>query len=459
MAAVQPIRIKRYAVDVLASTRAALDAGKGVVHAPDYVTADSSGWCGAPIVLDEEGYGHFRGDSEPTGGWPAGRAGAGHRLRHSLRRRYQGEQQRVWTSDRPDDWVPARTLSRQVRCRRCDGCRAEKRCMWANKAVSEWTQTAREGGRTWFVTLTFHPQQHYLLHTAARQRLSAMGGDLDALAWSDRYAELLREYHREVDRFLDRLRMGLASRGWKKACFRYLAVPEPHKGTDIRVHYHLLLHEKKTTKGDLVPLVRRRIEQAWRGDVTGGTAMARGREARRDLGFIQAKLVESPKGALYVTKYLGKNHYEGRLRVSTGYGAEPERDPEQEMKEPALPPPTFERRRADDPGVRGHTRAMQIGIIEAREEDDDTERVHPGDFLGVCPSGLHVGITCDCEPAPSEPECVPVEFDELRGTPRRKWPLRGWHQTRRRGGTTEAGGDPVAGQPAGVSDEGSGTLH
>lgn len=331
--------------------------------------------------------------------------------------------------------------------------------MWANKAVSEWTQTALEGGRTWFVTLTFHPQQHYLLHTATRQRLSAMGGNLDALAWSDRYAELLREYHREVDGFLSRLRMGLASRGWKKACFRYLAVPEPHKGTDIRVHYHLLLHEKKAKSGDLVPLVRRRIEQAWRGDVTGGTAMARGREARPDLGFIQAKLVESPKGALYVTKYLGKNHYEGRLRVSTGYGAEPERDPEQEMKEPARLPPTFERRRADDPGVRVHTRAMQIGIIEAREEDDDTERVHPGDFLGVCPSGLHVGIVCDCQPEASEHECVPVEFDELRGTPRRKWPLRGWHQTKRRGGSTEAGGDPVAGQPAGASDEGSGSLH
>lgn len=459
MAGVQPIRIKRFAVDVLASTKAALSAGKGVVHAPDYVTADSSGWCDAPIVLDEEGYGHWRGDSEPEGGWPSGQDGPARRLRRTLRRKAQGERERVWTSDRPDDWVPARTLSRQVRCRRCDGCRREKRCMWANKAVTEWHETAREGGRTWFVTLTFNPSEHYRLHATARQRLGALGGDLDALAWSDRYAELLHEYNREVDGFLDRLRKGLASRGWKPARFHYLAVPEPHKGAEIRVHYHVLLHEKTPPSGDFVPLNRRRIEQAWRGDLSGTTAKARGREARRDLGFVQAKLVPTPRDTAYTTKYLGKNHYEGRLRVSTGYGTVADREPEQDLKEPAPPPPMPSARRRLEEVLHGDTRAMLIGMVESREEDDDTDFVREGDYLGACPSGLHVGVQCDCEPSGEEIECVPVEFDELRGTPRRKWPLRGWHQTKRRGGGTEAGDSPVAGEPAMAGSEDGGTRH
>ena len=434
MAGAHAIRVYRYAADVKAASLAALAAGKGVAHAPDYVTASSSGWCHDPIVLDEEGYGHFMGDTEPMGGWPSGQDGPGRRLRRALRRKQTGDRERVWTSDVPD-WEPARTLSRQVRCRRCDGCRKERRCMWANRAVSEWKKAAAQGGRTWFVTLTFRQEEHYRLQTKARLRLSSMGGNLDALPWNDRYAEVLSEYHEELNSFLDRLRVGLATRGWKRAQFRYLAVPEPHKSADIRVHYHVLLHEAPDPKSrEIVPLVRRRIEQAWRGDLFAAPD-ERGHRARRDLGFVQAKLVESPEGALYVTKYLGKHHYEGRIRVSKGYGAEGERDDEHELKQPAVPPPMTERKRPQaPPAPRADTPALAAGMLEATEEDDDTDPVRVGDFLGVCPSGLHIGAGCDCEPATDELECLPVEHDELRGTPRRKWPLRGWHETSPGGG-------------------------
>lgn len=331
--------------------------------------------------------------------------------------------------------------------------------MWAQRAVSEWKKAAERGGRTWFVTLTFHPAEHYAIQTATRQRLASLGGDLDTLDWDARYGELLHEYHAEIDRFLQRLRVGLATRGWKAARHRYLAVPEPHKGDGIRVHYHLLLHEAPSKSGEIVPLTRRRIEQAWRGELGAAAKQALGSRARRDLGFIQAKLVMSPQAAVYVTKYLGKHHYEGRLRVSTSYGSGDDEDPEQALKRPAVPHPDVEHKRAPQPPVVADSRTMHVAMVECSDDDDATDPVRVGEPLGVCPSGLHIGDGCDCTAVTDVLECWSDEHDELRGTPRRKWPLRGWHQTRRRGGHTEAGGDPVAGEPAGVADDVGGTRH
>ncbi len=302
--------------------------------------------------------------------------------------------------------------------------------MWAKRAESEFRDTERQGGRTWFVTLTFKPEEHYRLHTMTRQRLAKAGADLDKLDWSGAYSELLEEYHAELERFFDRLRVGLATRGWPPANFRYLAVPEPHKGSQIRVHYHVLLHEALHVKsGQFVPLKRRRIEQAWRG-APNGEAAQHGPRARRDLGFVRALLVPTPRDTQYVCKYLGKHHYEGRLRVSKRYGQQSEQAPEAALKEPAVPDPPARVKRARPPPDPGYdTPALERAVLASRTEDDDTERVLIGEYLGVCPSGLHIGTGCECEPEPGAPECVPVEFDELRGTPRRKWPLRGWHQT------------------------------
>lgn len=425
MAGLQALRLNRPAADVKAATLAALATGKGVVHAPNYATADKSGWCGRPIVIDQEGDGH----------WAVNPAGFPVR-------------------------EPSRTLSLQVRCRKCEGCLKERRCMWANRAVSEWQEADKRGGRTWFLTLTFRPEEHYRLKTQARLRVAAAGGDLDAMSWSERYGEFLREYHATVSLFLARVRKGLAKRGWSEGKFRYLMVPEPHESGNI--HYHALLHEFS----DDYPLRKLRIEQAW------------------GLGFIQAKLVGSPEATRYVTKYLGKHHYEGRIRNSLHYGKErqvepphpevadfsmrewlwqSERDPCAEGKGKvvdlrgaaaplsarALEVEAAQRvasdelahelkrapvagdmtpRRSDPGPVEIADRAVRDAVAFAHADDEGIDPVRIGDKLGVCPSGLHIGGGCDCKAESHGLECLP-EPDEYRGgVPRRKWELRGWHE-------------------------------
>lgn len=422
MALALPTRVYRPSADVKAATLAALARGKGVVHTATYATADCSGWCDNPIIIDQMGDSHRR---MGPGGVPVRE--------------------------------PARTLSTAVRCRRCEGCRRETRFMWAKRAVKEWIRASQHGGRTWFVTLTFRPEEHYKLQTKARLRLREQGIDLDALGARERYAEVLEEYNAELKRFLDRLRKGRRDRGWDVVKFRYVGVPEPHQSGHL--HYHLLLHETSLD----APLVKRRIEEAW------------------GLGFVNAKLVTSPEGTLYTTKYLGKHHYEGRIRVSKHYGEdsgelphaervnatigdwlwETERDPDAEAKtdvedlrapvpavasesygegdrdeqarlhEPAFPGDMTPRRGEPSHDPLPTERALRIAAVEASADDDGADPVRIGDYLGVCASGLHIGNACDCgAPSEGELECVGFEEpDEWRGVPRRKWKLRGWHET------------------------------
>lgn len=369
-------RIHRPAADVKAMTRASLGSGSGMLHAPDYVTADYSGWCKNDLVVDQMGQGHWRmaPDGKPVR-------------------------------------EPARTFSMKVRCRRCEGCLKERRCMWARRAVSEWKQAASRGGRTWFVTLTFRPEVHYRLTTEVRLKFAKDGGDFDAMSWKDRYSELLKEYHAEVDRFLDRVRKGLAKRGWGEVKFRYLMVPEPHKSGMI--HYHLLIHEASLDQR----LVKRRIEAAW------------------GLGFSVIKLVDSEQGALYATKYLGKHHYEGRIRNSRHYGAEPDEDQVQLLNEVPIPHPPLRKAPVAVPPSPVPEIALRQAAAVSDSDEDAADVVREGEFLGVCPSGLHIGEGCDCSAAQGDFECDEVEVDQLRGgVPVRKWPLRGWHETSPRRG-------------------------
>jgi len=280
--------------------------------------------------------------------------------------------------------------------------------MWARRAVTEFKEAAKKGGRSWFITLTFRQEEHYKLQAKARQRLAKCGADLDAMRWEERYGELLKEYHAQVDLFLQRLRNGLAKRGWDEARFRYLMVPEPHKNGNI--HYHVLLHEAPAKGGEVVPIGKRRIEAAW------------------GHGFISAKLVQSEEAALYVTKYLGKHHYEGRIRNSKHYGAEGEDDQEAQMKQPALPYPTFEKARTVPPPDRIAEQGLRIAAAELAQDEDSADEVRAGEYLGVCPSGLHIGTGCDCMSDGDELQCSPAEIDPYRGVPRRKWALRGWHE-------------------------------
>lgn len=119
---------------------------------------------------------------------------------------------------------------------------------------------------------------------------------------------------------------------------------------------------------------------------------------------------------------------------SAQYGAESGDDEEAEARRRAFEHPVGQVDRPPQPPMHADTPALRVAMIESREEDDDVPGLHVGAKIGACPSGLHpVSMGCDCEPEP-EDEGVPPQ-DELRGTPRRKWPLRGWHETKPRRGS------------------------
>lgn len=367
------VRLHRPAADVKATTIAALQAGKGRLHAPDYATAEYSGWCEAALVVDQLGYGHMR--LGPDG-------------------------QTVWEG--------GRTLSLKVRCRKCEGCRKERRMMWTARAAREWRQSTR----TWFVTLTFRPEEHYALQCKVRLEAADQGEDMDAMSPRDRLERYLVAYRDEMDHYLMRLRKGLAGRGWKLTRFRYLWVPEPHKSGAI--HIHALLHEVSED----MPLRKERIEQAW------------------GHGFVQAKLVKSEEAARYVTKYLGKHHFEGRIRASLKYG-KLEPNAEAMLARGAFPGNVQEAPRRPyaptDARVRSAELRDELGLVPGEEE---VQELVAGESFDVCPAGLHIGVPCSCNFAGEDSDPWGTERGDVltaAGVPRRKYALRGWHEPARRG--------------------------
>lgn len=323
-------RMVRPAADVLATTKALCASGKAVIHRPDYVTADLSGPCSADLIVEQMGHGHLT----------------------------------IGTKSE-EKWESARTLSLKVPCRQCGPCRKARRMLWTDRAVREY----RASTRSWFVTLTFRPEERYKLRLQAIKRLRDSGGSFERLAERDQYAELLREYQRPVALYLMRLRKGLAKRGWALTSFRYLLVPERHE--DGAPHFHVLLHEVD----ELKPLRKARIEQAW------------------PHGVIHARLLRDERAARYVVKYLGKQDFAGRVRASLGYGDVegllPDVQPfpgHRGARPPAVLP-------EDEARVLQHHRALLDGAA-----DDDASRLSAGDVLGVCETGRHLGAACSCTP-------------------------------------------------------------
>lgn len=359
------LRIHRPAADVRATTMALLAMGKGEIIAPNYARAKISGWCEAAVIVDHMGYGHTR----------------------------------IGPGAKPVR-EPARTLSTAVRCRKCDGCRKERRMMWTERAAREWRQSTR----TWFVTLTMRPEEHYKLQCRVAARVAEAGGDLNALPAKERFKEVLKDYKDVMRLYVNRLRKGVRAMGWDTLSFRYLWVPEPHKSGAI--HFHMLLHEVSLDQ----PITKARIEGLWRH------------------GFTSAKLVKSADAARYVTKYLGKNHLDGRLNVSTGYG-ERELEPEELLRMPMMPANPQEVPAPVLP--QQHLEAelfAELGPIPGAPEPPEVEE---GEDLESCPTGLHAGMKCDChQQLAQEPDPFGLEQTMLtsHGVPKRRWKLRGWHE-------------------------------
>lgn len=179
-------------------------------------------------------------------------------------------------------------LTLKVKCRKCDQCRDDRRYEWRMRIRNE----LRTSYRTWFGSMTFAPQGHFLMLTRARAKALARG--VDPSEWSIRDEFLAREAegYKEVQKFFKRVRKETAL-GPK--ALRYVVITEPHKSG--LPHYHVLVHEKFHGQN-----VRHKcLNHHWK------------------MGFCNFKLVEEERRGLYLAKYLQKDS-SARVRPSGGYG-------------------------------------------------------------------------------------------------------------------------------------------
>lgn len=259
-------RITRPAADVEAATRVALRRGGSIDRAvaPQIASWRMHGDCLTPMLVWDEGFGHFS---------------------------MQG---------RNKVWVDARTLQRTVRCRKCSNCLRAKSSMWGDRSVIEWQQALyhdRQGKPrgSWFGTLTFAPEHKYRLLLETRARLAQAGGDLEKMSATDRFTEICVEILEEGTKYLKRLRKAHKQKGKKTVSFRYLMVVEAHKSGEP--HLHLLIHEGSA----LEPIVKTRLERHW------------------PFGLTHFRIVKTERECRYVSKYIGKYNV-ARMRSSIRYG-------------------------------------------------------------------------------------------------------------------------------------------
>lgn len=268
--------VRRRASDVRAASVVALQSGGQIAphpfiaDAPQVVSWDLAGDCLSPWVMAQVGEGHFYGEKDEKG--------------NVVSRSF-------WRSDdgASDTWEPGRTLEQKVRCRVCANCLRARGRLWFRRAVVE----IKLWPRSWFVTLTFRPEERYRLLMVTRERV---GPAYDRLSIIDQFRELLRTIGPLVTKWLKRLRKG--GFGYAGSRFRYLLVVEKHE--DGWPHFHALLHEVS----ELMPLRKAAIEGQW------------------PHGFSQVRLVDDARGgARYVAKYLSKDAA-SRVRASKDYGGE-----------------------------------------------------------------------------------------------------------------------------------------
>lgn len=188
----------------------------------------------------------------------------------------------------PTDGTP-NLVTLEVPCRKCLPCRKARARVWADRARSE----TRAAPRTWFVTLTFSPQERVRVLSAARKRARERSEeDFERLSEVERFGRLHDAAGPLVTRYLKRVRKAA------NVPLRFIAVAEGHQ--DGFPHYHLLVHE-------VLPgmhVKERQLREQWRGWH----------------GFAEAKLVDGTKAASgYVTKYLTKSSL-ARVRASIRYG-------------------------------------------------------------------------------------------------------------------------------------------
>lgn len=181
-----------------------------------------------------------------------------------------------------------RDIDLWTRCRKCGPCLRMRSARWRYRAKAEIAASAR----SWFVTLTLSPQEHFKMLLRASDRLAGRGVKWDTLSSEEQFAARHAEVSVELTKWLKRVRKQSGSP------LRYCLVAEAHKSG--LPHYHALIHEVDVNR----PVRARHLRGQWR------------------LGFSQASLVaegDEAKSASYVAKYLSKSAI-SRVRASLGYG-------------------------------------------------------------------------------------------------------------------------------------------
>lgn len=193
----------------------------------------------------------------------------------------------VLNSGENEATVHGSAIELHVRCRKCGPCLKAKSAFWKLRAMAEIGRSQR----TWFVTLTWRPEDRIRADYSIKERLEGpmlFRARLSALAPT-------------VNLWLQRIRKGLRTEGEASVSFRYILVWEEH--SDGFPHAHLLIHEQP---GQTIS--KRRVQREWKS------------------GFSNCRLVESHdpddihKSAAYVCKYIAKSML-SRTRASRFYGS------------------------------------------------------------------------------------------------------------------------------------------
>jgi len=163
-------------------------------------------------------------------------------------------------------------MSIVVRCRKCPECILHRRAMWTARALCEFKATPE---RTWFITLTYHPDARMRLMYEAKKKY----GNTD-------FKSLAAASGIRVTKFLKRIRKNT------KAKIRYMVVHEEHR--DGFPHVHMLVHEQSRH------VSKRELSREW------------------PFGFSVIKLADQSR-AVYVCKYINKVSA-ARVRASHHYG-------------------------------------------------------------------------------------------------------------------------------------------
>lgn len=203
----------------------------------------------------------------------------------------------------------------EVRCRSCEGCRAERRSSW----TARMRQEIQLSPRTWFITLTMRPDAHTRYRAAARAYYAKQAAIISPSAVLMHEQKLVMAHQvrlelAEVVKYLKRVRKGGLYRHERPVAvvedgktvlkenilrqestrIRYCVVVEHHKSGEP--HYHLLLHEQS----GFASLSRRWLAHQW------------------PHGYGVWKIANL-RNAGYIAKYVAKES-SSRIRASRLYG-------------------------------------------------------------------------------------------------------------------------------------------